>query len=200
MRAIASPCRRLCAVVDGGCSGCGRTLVEVQHWVAYTDVRRAAIMTAELPRRLALRAHPGLTGEDGRRLKEADQGAVLAHLITLTADERQRCWGRPMSDAALARQVTQADWGGEGWWGQLIQGQVVALGHLAVTEDPHGWQAWVSVAPTHRRQGRATGIGRALMKLAQATTEGVAQVHGVDGRVWPHPNPPCDRRPGLAEP
>jgi uncharacterized protein len=55
--AIASPCRKICAV-DGMtnlCIGCGRTLQEIGGWTRLTDAQRAEIMAA-LPERLR-RAH-----------------------------------------------------------------------------------------------------------------------------------------------
>jgi uncharacterized protein len=59
--AIASPCRKICAV-DGMtslCVGCGRTLQEIGGWTRLTDAQRAEIMAA-LPERLRLAA--GLRG------------------------------------------------------------------------------------------------------------------------------------------
>lgn len=51
--AIASPCRKICAV-DGMtslCVGCGRTLAEIGGWTKLTDGQRADVM-AVLPERL----------------------------------------------------------------------------------------------------------------------------------------------------
>jgi hypothetical protein len=52
--AIATPCRKICAVDGrtGLCAGCGRTLKEIGGWTRFTDAERAAIMAA-LPGRLA---------------------------------------------------------------------------------------------------------------------------------------------------
>jgi predicted Fe-S protein YdhL (DUF1289 family) len=50
---IVSPCEKICTVDPGSglCSGCGRSLDEIAHWVAYSDAERARIMQ-ELPARL----------------------------------------------------------------------------------------------------------------------------------------------------
>ena len=37
---------------SGLCRGCGRTLAEIERWIAYSDGERARVM-AELPGRLA---------------------------------------------------------------------------------------------------------------------------------------------------
>lgn len=52
--AIATPCRRICAVdgMTGLCVGCGRTLKEIGGWTGFSDAERDAIMRA-LPERLA---------------------------------------------------------------------------------------------------------------------------------------------------
>jgi predicted Fe-S protein YdhL (DUF1289 family) len=47
-----SPCRRICALEDGRCVSCGRTLEEIASWLGYSPQERAAIM-AQLPARLA---------------------------------------------------------------------------------------------------------------------------------------------------
>ena len=51
---IESPCEKICIVdpPSGLCRGCGRSLIEIERWTAYSDGDRASI-TAELPRRLA---------------------------------------------------------------------------------------------------------------------------------------------------
>jgi len=54
-----SPCQRICAVDSslGLCTGCGRNLSEITHWIAYSDSERARIM-AKLPARLAAAQRP----------------------------------------------------------------------------------------------------------------------------------------------
>lgn len=51
---ISSPCRRLCALDEGGglCVGCGRTLAEIAAWATLSEPERRAIM-AGLAARLA---------------------------------------------------------------------------------------------------------------------------------------------------
>jgi predicted Fe-S protein YdhL (DUF1289 family) len=53
MAAIASPCNKICTVDPASrlCLGCGRSLVEIERWTAYSDAERARVM-AELPQRL----------------------------------------------------------------------------------------------------------------------------------------------------
>jgi len=64
MAMIASPCEKICTVDPGSglCSGCGRSLDEIAHWVSYNDAERVRIMQ-ELPGRLETlglrRAPPG---------------------------------------------------------------------------------------------------------------------------------------------
>jgi predicted Fe-S protein YdhL (DUF1289 family) len=54
MRALDSPCIDVCTLdaATQSCLGCGRTLGEIEIWVALTDAERAAI-NAELPSRRA---------------------------------------------------------------------------------------------------------------------------------------------------
>ena len=57
---IDTPCDKVCALdpVSGLCLGCGRSLAEIERWVAFSDGERSRVM-AELPRRLeAMRARP----------------------------------------------------------------------------------------------------------------------------------------------
>jgi len=57
--AIESPCIKVCVIEPAAklCLGCGRSLVEIEHWVAFTPDERRRIMT-ELPRRLAAQSRP----------------------------------------------------------------------------------------------------------------------------------------------
>jgi predicted Fe-S protein YdhL (DUF1289 family) len=50
---IVSPCQKICTVDPGSglCSGCGRSLAEIERWTSYGDAERERIMQ-ELPRRL----------------------------------------------------------------------------------------------------------------------------------------------------
>ena len=50
---IVSPCEKICTVDPGSelCSGCGRSLAEIERWVKYSDAERERIMQ-ELPKRL----------------------------------------------------------------------------------------------------------------------------------------------------
>ena len=60
---IGSPCSKICTLdpASGLCLGCGRTLVEIERWVALTAPERERVM-AELPARLARLRGPGATG------------------------------------------------------------------------------------------------------------------------------------------
>ena len=64
MATIVSPCEKICTVDPGSglCSGCGRSLDAIEHWVEYSGVERERIMR-ELPGRLEAmglhRAPPG---------------------------------------------------------------------------------------------------------------------------------------------
>lgn len=53
MKAIASPCKKVCAVdgQTGLCLGCGRTLREIGAWTSFTDRERETIM-ADLDTRM----------------------------------------------------------------------------------------------------------------------------------------------------
>jgi uncharacterized protein len=50
---IVSPCEKICTVdpPSGLCSGCGRSLAEIEQWVKYSDAERERIMQ-DLPKRL----------------------------------------------------------------------------------------------------------------------------------------------------
>lgn len=50
---VASPCRNICKVADGLCTGCGRTLAEIAAWPSAADAERLAIRA-----RAAERMHP----------------------------------------------------------------------------------------------------------------------------------------------
>jgi len=52
---IESPCEKICLVdpPSGLCRGCGRSLIEIERWIAYSDDERTRIMN-ELPGRLAV--------------------------------------------------------------------------------------------------------------------------------------------------
>jgi uncharacterized protein len=54
MAEIESPCLKVCVLDPGSehCVGCGRTLVEIAGWAAFSAEERRRIM-AELPARLA---------------------------------------------------------------------------------------------------------------------------------------------------
>ena len=53
MADIESPCNKVCVVdpIAALCVGCGRSLAEIEGWIAFNADERARIM-AELPRRL----------------------------------------------------------------------------------------------------------------------------------------------------
>jgi predicted Fe-S protein YdhL (DUF1289 family) len=60
MAAVLSPCEKICTVhpATGLCLGCGRSLQEIERWLAFSDAERARVMS-ELPARLdAMRAAP----------------------------------------------------------------------------------------------------------------------------------------------
>jgi len=59
MAAVESPCTKVCVIDPSArlCLGCGRSLAEIERWLAFTAEQRAQIM-AELPRRLAARLRP----------------------------------------------------------------------------------------------------------------------------------------------
>jgi uncharacterized protein len=60
MAAIETPCEQICIVdqPSGLCRGCGRSLAEIERWLAYSDGERNVIMD-DLPRRLeAMNARP----------------------------------------------------------------------------------------------------------------------------------------------
>ncbi len=59
MSTVESPCTKIC-VIDPAvrlCLGCGRSLAEIERWLAFTADERARIV-AELPRRIAARLQP----------------------------------------------------------------------------------------------------------------------------------------------
>jgi len=60
---IVSPCEKICTVDPGSglCSGCGRSLAEIEHWVKYSDAERERIIQ-DLPERLeAMGLRPSTT-------------------------------------------------------------------------------------------------------------------------------------------
>ena len=54
MDTIETPCEKICSLdqPSGLCRGCGRNLIEIERWTAYTDTERSRVL-AELPGRLA---------------------------------------------------------------------------------------------------------------------------------------------------
>jgi len=62
---IETPCEKVCILdpPSGLCRGCGRSLVEIERWTAYSDGERSRIM-AELPRRLeVMNARPAANSQ-----------------------------------------------------------------------------------------------------------------------------------------
>jgi uncharacterized protein len=57
MTTVESPCTKICVIDSAArlCIGCGRSLAEIEHWVAFPCDERARIMT-DLQRRLATRS------------------------------------------------------------------------------------------------------------------------------------------------
>jgi predicted Fe-S protein YdhL (DUF1289 family) len=54
MATIETPCEKICILdqPSGLCRGCGRNLMEIERWSAYSDAERSRVL-AELPGRLA---------------------------------------------------------------------------------------------------------------------------------------------------
>ena len=54
MATIETPCEKICVLdqSSGLCCGCGRNLIEIEHWSGYTDAERSRVL-AELPGRIA---------------------------------------------------------------------------------------------------------------------------------------------------
>jgi predicted Fe-S protein YdhL (DUF1289 family) len=48
--AVASPCRNICRVRRGLCTGCGRTLEEIAAWPVAPDSERVAILARSAAR------------------------------------------------------------------------------------------------------------------------------------------------------
>lgn len=174
---ISSPCRRQCTAVAGACVACGRTLTEVQSWGAFTEARRIQVMTHELPLRQQLRA--AHEPAQGQRLGLADRDRVLAHLVSLSEDDRRSRFGHGLSLAGLTRWVDRLDWQGQWLWHPHGANEpVLALLHLAPAGESHTWEMGISVSP----QARGQGLGRAL--LNQALT--VAGQHSPGGQLRLH--------------
>jgi len=53
MATIETPCEKICIVDEpsGLCRGCGRSLIEIERWTAYSDAERSRVL-AQLPDRL----------------------------------------------------------------------------------------------------------------------------------------------------
>jgi GNAT superfamily N-acetyltransferase len=133
-------------------------------------------MALELPRRLWLRTDPIAPGQGpGQRLWQADAPAVLAHYRALSPADRRTRFGRFMTDEGLQRWVASIDWGGHLLWGVSATEGLLAVLHLAPIGETGGWDAALSVAEGHRRQG----WGRRLLALSQA----LAQQHTPDGHL-----------------
>jgi len=43
---VASPCTNVCALDDGVCVGCGRTVAEIASWGSLSDDEREAVVRA----------------------------------------------------------------------------------------------------------------------------------------------------------
>jgi predicted Fe-S protein YdhL (DUF1289 family) len=46
MRMVKSPCTNVCALEDGLCVGCGRTVAEIASWQSMSDDEREAVVRA----------------------------------------------------------------------------------------------------------------------------------------------------------
>ena len=66
MPTLESPCNKVCTIepMSGLCLGCGRSLVEIERWLAFTPAERAEVM-AHLPQRLARLRRPDGAIEPG---------------------------------------------------------------------------------------------------------------------------------------
>jgi predicted Fe-S protein YdhL (DUF1289 family) len=63
---IETPCEKICIVdqPSGLCRGCGRSIAEIECWMAYSDGERSRIMT-ELPGRLQAMSTPTVSARSG---------------------------------------------------------------------------------------------------------------------------------------
>lgn len=57
-----SPCIDVCAIADGICIGCGRTVWEIAEWTSYSPYRRGVI-NRQARQRLAERQNQGDVAE-----------------------------------------------------------------------------------------------------------------------------------------
>ena len=96
-----------------------------------------------------------------KRLHTADRGAVAAHLLGLSSEDRRLRFGRAMSEAALRDYVARIDFARDAVFGFLADDlSLSGAAHLAVVDGVA--ELGVSVLAAFRRRG----IGSALFQRA----------------------------------
>jgi GNAT superfamily N-acetyltransferase len=96
-----------------------------------------------------------------QRLHTADRGAVTAHLLALSSEDRRLRFGRALSDAALRDYVARIDFDRDAMFGFLAED--LSLGgaaHLAIVDGVA--ELGMSVLAAYRRRG----VGSALFQRA----------------------------------
>ena len=106
-----------------------------------------------------------------RELYDEESDRVAAFLLALSNHDRYRRFGRPMTDAALHRYVTQIDWDDAVLLG-AFDSHAELVGLLELVHAGNGCEIAIAVAAAHRDKG----LGKALMDRALLK----AKVHGCD--------------------
>lgn len=112
------------------------------------------------------------------RLDGRARPAVLAHLLTLDADDRYARFGAAIRDAGIRTLVARLDFEGDLLLGVESPGGLIGLAHVGFGGGRLAELA-LSVAPPWRRLGLARALfGLAAQRAARAGVAGFACIHG----------------------
>lgn len=125
---------------------------------------------------------PSFAHREGERLQPADRDRVWAHLMGLSAIDRQSRFGYAISDEGMARWLNTWDWEtGMMWHPHGPNDPIVALVQLAPLQEEK-WEMAFSVSPCARGLGWAHRLRDHGLALAQSLTPGGQVV--LQGSAW----------------
>ena len=96
------------------------------------------------------------------RLNSEDRPALLAHFLSLDAEDRRLRFGASIADIVVREYVARLQFGRDGLFAvRDVHGRVIAAVHVAITEGSA--ELGLSVDPKHRSRGNGGALfGRAV--------------------------------------
>jgi RimJ/RimL family protein N-acetyltransferase len=91
------------------------------------------------------------------RLNSEDRRALLAHFLSLDAEDRRLRFGASISDTVIRDYVARLSFGRDGFFAvRDAHGRIIAAAHVAITESSA--ELGISVAPEHRSRGNGGAL------------------------------------------